>query len=378
VERSTAFFSTHPRPRGAVWKGAFLGLLTAALVVFSLDAAVFRTGWYSLAVEPKSFAGDFEMAVRNERSRQRGAVPQVLFAGDSRSVAFRPRLALEFADGRLAFGNAAVRGSNPRNWYYLFRDLDPSASRYAAIVIGIEQFEDEDGLEDLGDRLLDLHMTAGSLGLRDLLDFPFTFRSAATGREAFLGCLLKGSAYKLDFQEFLAHPTHRLLQAAYYREWSARKDWDSTGAAGDLSGLEVDWSTRTLKLPPSADADTRSILRMRVETPAYPQTGLRAAFRRQWFARIAAHYRGSPTRLIFLRVPASPIPRPASLAPRALPSVLRELASQPNIVLAEDARAEALERPEYFCDHSHLNAVGATRITRLAVERVLVALGLHR
>jgi hypothetical protein len=378
MQRPTAFFSTHPVPPCGIWKGALLGLLTAALVVFSLDAAVFRTGWYSLAVEPDSFTGDFELALRKERLRQRGAAPQILFAGDSRSIALRPRLATEFAGGRLGFGNAAVRGSSPRNWYYLLRDLDPSASRYTAIVIGIDQFEDEDGFEDFGDRLLDLNMTAGSLGLRDLFDFPFTFRSTANRREAFLGCLFKGSAYKRDFQEFLAHPTHRLVQAAYYREWSARKDWDVTGVAGNLSGLEVDWPSRSLKLPPSADSDTRSILRMRVETPSYPQTGLRAAFRRQWFARIAERYRGSPTRLVFLRVPASPIPRPASLAPQALPSALRELASQPNIVLAEDPGAEALERPEFFYDHSHLNAAGATRLTRIAVERVQLSLGLHR
>lgn len=360
-----------PRARRAV-----LGLLAACCALFILDAAVFRTGVYYCVLEPASFAGEFERSLREERARPLDSRRQVLMVGDSRAQAFRPRIAAQLTGGReFAFGNAAVRGSSPRGWYYLLRDLDPHSARYTAILIGLDSFDDEDGWEDHADRLLDLQMAVGSLGLRDLIDFPFSFPSAYNQRQAFLGCLLKGSAYKKDFQEFLAHPTHRWLEAAYYRAWSVSKNWETVGSDQSLAGLQVDWATRKLTLPESTDAYTRMSLKRDVENPSYPQIGREAAFRRLWLGRLADHYRASHTLLIFLRLPRSPIPRPPSLAPSNLPSVLRELAgSRPNILLADEHAFESLEKPEFFLDWAHANAAGARGITRIAVAEMRSAL----
>ena len=44
------------------------------------------------------------------------------------------------------FRHAGVAGSDVRTWYYMLRDLDPTARRYRAIVFGVDDYEDEDGV----------------------------------------------------------------------------------------------------------------------------------------------------------------------------------------------------------------------------------------
>lgn len=357
------------------WPEALARLAAACCVVFALDAAVFRTGWYQHVLEPQSFAGTFARAVRNERQRPVDGRKEILVAGDSRSLAIRPRIAEELTGRReFAFATVAVPGSSPRGWYYLLRDVDPEARRYTAILFGVEDYDDEDSAEEPAERLLDLQMAVGSLRLTDLFDFPFTFRGAQNERQAFLGCLLKGFAYKKDLQGFLAHPKHRWNDAAIYRERSVREDWNATGPISNLAGLKVDWAARKLTFPPGVDPLTRELLQRQVDHPSYPQTGLNAQFRRQWLTRIADRYRNSPTVLLFLRLPRSPIPRPEALAPNTQRGVLRELAQRRNVMLADERVFESLESPELFHDQFHLNAEGWTRATRIAVEQLRLAL----
>ena len=46
------------------------------------------------------------------------------------------------------FRSAGAAGTDPRSWYYMLRDLDPTASRYRAVVFGVDDFDDEDEGED--------------------------------------------------------------------------------------------------------------------------------------------------------------------------------------------------------------------------------------
>ena len=38
-----------------------------------------------------------------------------------------------------------MAGTDVRAWYYMLRDLDPTARRYRAIVLGVDDYDDEDG-----------------------------------------------------------------------------------------------------------------------------------------------------------------------------------------------------------------------------------------
>jgi hypothetical protein len=369
-------FATEEKNCGTIvrwprWRRGAIGLALAGCVLFLADAAVFRSGLYFRIVEPDSAPGSFEREIRVERARRRDGRKRILIVGDSRSLAIRPHLAEEWSkQWGTAFGNAAVRGSTPRGWYYLLRELDPTANRYDAVVFGVADFDDNND-DAHWESTEEVEMPASSLHLADLFDYPWTFQEPGYRRDAFLECLLKGSAYKRDFQELLSHPMARAKKAAQSRRDYAWWVWTYVGVDWSLAGLEVDWGARKVKFPESVDATSRRVLREKVENPVGPDDGWKAAMRREWLGRIARHYRGSHTRLVFARLPSSPIPLPAERRPVPIRGMLRDLAAQqPNVLFLDEHLFDHLERPENFYDFTHLNAVGATAATKILVDQL--------
>jgi hypothetical protein len=357
------------------WRRGATGLALAGCMLFLTDAAVFRSGLYFQIVEPASGPGSFERELRLERARPRDGRKQILIIGDSRSLAIRPRIAEESSKSwGMAFANVSVRGSTPREWYYFLRELDPSANRYHAVVFGVDDFDDNnDHLR--GESTEEVEMPVSSLHLADVFDYPWTFQEPRYRRDAFLECVLKGSAYKRDFQELLSHPLVRLKRAAESRASYQSWNWEYVGDDPSMAGLEVDWGTRQVKFPERTDAVSRQILRARVENPVGPDDGWKAAMRREWLGRIGRHYRNSHTLLVFARLPSWPIPLPPERRPVPIKGMLRDLAAQqPNVVLLDEHLFDHLERPEYFYDSIHLNAVGATAATKILAEQLHVIL----
>ena len=93
-----------------------------------------------------------------------------------------------------------------------------------------------------------------------------------------------------------------------------------------------------------------------------------------WLGKIYEHYRGSPTRLIFLRLPRGGFVRPDQ--PRYNPhSSVRELAAQPNVTLIDEHFFDSLEKPELFRDEMHLNGPGMDRFSLMITQEVSRILG---
>ena len=351
-------------------KTAF-ALLIAAAAVFLGDAIVFRSGWYFRIAEPDTAQGMFERELRTERQRARDTRKQILVVGDSRAQAIRPRLAEEAArPWSLAFANVAVLGSTPRAWYYLLRELDPNANQYDALILGVDDYDDNNDYSR-GESTAEVEMAAPALRLADLFTYPWSFSDPGYRRDAFLECFLKGSAYKRDLQELISHPrtrtkkTHdsRADYAQFMRQW--------IGAGWSMAGLEVDWHAHKLKFPDAADASTRDNLQQIVDHPNQKDNGWKAELRREWIGRIANHYRNSRTLLIFARLPHTPIPIPPELRAPPMRGMLRDLAiTQSNVVLLDEHLFDHLERPEYFRDYTHTNAIGSTEVTRIIVEQL--------
>ncbi|HEV2688779.1 MAG TPA: hypothetical protein VGV35_09500 [Bryobacteraceae bacterium] len=375
----TAFVTEEKKSRpkrGPIWRWAVLDLLLAGGMLFLADAAVFRSGLYFQIAEPDSAAAAFEREMRLERARERDHRKQILIVGDSRSQAIRPRLAEEGSKQfGTVFANVNVQGSTPRAWYYLLRALDPDANRYNVLVFGVDNYDDNDD-NARSESTQEVEMPVSSLHLRDLFDYPWTFRGPGYRRDAFLEIVIEGSAYKRDLQELLLHPVERARKTAQSHESYGPYMWDYVGSERSLAGLEVDWAAGKLKFPESADAATRDILQVWVDNPAYPDTGSKAALRREWLGRIARHYRGSHTLLVFVRLPTTPIPLPADRQPAPIRGMLRDLAAQQsNVLLLDEHLCDGLERPEYFYDYMHLNAVGATEVTKILVDQLRMILG---
>ena len=102
-----------------------------------LDGLLFRTPFYPSILEPDSSTGVFELTLwREQQAQTRNGDNMVVTLGDSR-FAYSPRLANELtAKTGYVFRHAGVAGTDVRSWYYMLRDLDPTARRIAPLCSG--------------------------------------------------------------------------------------------------------------------------------------------------------------------------------------------------------------------------------------------------
>ena len=100
-------------------------------------------------VEPDSSTGRFELVLRREQLAPARYGPNlILTIGDSR-FAYYPRESNRLkAETGFSFRHAGVAGTDVRAGYYMVRDLDPTRRRYRAVVIGVDDYDDEDGAYD--------------------------------------------------------------------------------------------------------------------------------------------------------------------------------------------------------------------------------------
>jgi len=333
---------------------------------------VFHTGFYTWILDPSSSTGTLENLIRNEKNRVVHDRNQVLAVGDSR-MGILPRLSNEHKVG-YSFASIAIGGSTLRCWYYFLRDTDPTARRYAAVVVPSYDYDLRDLPGTMTDRLLDVNFVVGHLRLSDLGEFSGSFRHPLHRWLAFRDALLKGLVYKRDFQEFLLHPLVRLENVRSVRRGSAEWYYNFVPENHSLAGLRVDWPAKKIHYPNGLTDAQRDLIAGVLLGPQVPQTGESAAYHRYWFGRILDHYRGSGTKLIFLRLPRAPV-LPPDLPPSVPSSPLRALASQPGVVLLDEHYFDVLERPELFGDPLHLNGEGILRFSRMLAEEVRRILG---
>jgi len=354
---------------------AILPRFAACLLGFvCIEAAVFHSGFYASILEPASSAGTLETLIRNERNRAVDDRNQVLAVGDSR-MGMLPRMANQAQVG-YTFASIALGGTTPRCWYYMLRDTDPSARRYRAVVLTVDDYELRDLSEDIRNRISDLHYLIARLRLSDLAEFSGSYPRPADRWTAARGILLKGLVCQRDFQEFLLHPAARLAMVKLYRAGSAGWFYDFQPDSHSLAGLEVDWGAKKIQYPPGLTETERRFVADVLLRPEPPQTGWYRAYLRHWFGRIVEHYRGSGTKVIVLRLPRAPVlppGQPVPAPPRENP--LRALAAAPGVVLLDEHRFDELERPELFGDPLHLNAEGIRRFSRILAEEARRILG---
>ena len=344
-------------------------IILALAGLLALDTLLFRTALYTSILEPDSSTGTFELILRREQIAQPWYGRNlVVTLGDSR-FAYYPRVANEQkATTGFAFRHAGVAGTDARAWYYMLRDLDPTRQAYRAIVIGVDDYDDEDGAYDIGDDLATLHYVAARLRFNDVIPFALSFGDSQARWEAFRGSLLKGTVFQRDILAFLTHPAKRLadvkLTNGGYEEWT----YGFVDTDRNVVGLKIDWTNFTATVPPGNDALRDQLDRFVLYRP-YPQTGKRAAFRRKWFGQLLDRYRGTPTKAVFVRLPRGPIPRPDNLV-RKKSSSIREFAARPGVLLLDEHAFDSLETPELFKDAFHLNNQGCARLSVLMAQEV--------
>ena len=362
-----------PKPRGRWRAVAALGLGLLLLAVF--DAAVFRSGLYSIVVEPDSTTGIFELTLRRELLAQQSSGDNlVVTLGDSR-FAYLPRQTNEFTPRTgWTFRHAGIPGTDARTWFYMLRDLDPTRRRYKAILIGVNDYDDEDFGYVQSEDVAPMHYFVGHLRLSDLYAYPSTLSVPSLRWQAVRGILFPGLIYQPDIQALLSHPVKRFTDVAMYRKDWGNWTWDYEPETDTMEGLEVDWVKWTFHLPPTAKPVQHETVHDVLMRPVVPQVGTIAGFRRLWLGRIFELYRGSPTRILFVRLPRGPIPRPDNLVVKRSATIRDWARSGMASLLAEDA-CNPLEHPELFKDAMHLNREGSRRFAAILADEVTRVLG---
>jgi hypothetical protein len=344
-------------------------ILLALAIAFAGDALLFRTGWYAQLLEPDSSTANVERMIAAERAKL--ALParyHVASVGDSR-MGFLVRYGNERSGGAAGFrfGSLSLGGSLPRCWPYLLRAVDPDADRYSAIVIPLNDYDDEESDEFLTERLSDLHYLSAQLRLSDLVEFPASHMQWPSRWHAFRAILFKGFAYQNDLRAFLEQPRARLAKVRLFRGW---EQWvyDYRGETRSLAGMEIDPLTRTARYPAGTPEDVSDLIDRVLKADPIPYNGLMTAYRRQWLGKIVNRYRGSRTQLIFIRLPRVPIPLP--VRPVNPHSAVRQFAREPHVTIVDEAFFDSLSKPELFMDLWHLNRAGSERFSIMLSDEV--------
>jgi hypothetical protein len=349
-------------------------LLITLFGFLTIEAILFRSGIYSIFLNPQSAAGVLETILRNEEVRKVQDRRQVLTIGDSR-MGFLPRYAnqIERSLG-YTFATVAMGGTTTRCWPYMLRDVDPTARRYAAIIIPVEDYNDPEQWESLANRPIDVNFLIARLRWNDLVEFAGSHETWDVRWKVALGMILKGSALKRDFQDFLHGPRERVFAALQSRRESHGWFYDYVGTKDDLTAYQMDWVNKKVIGPADAPEGMKSFLRTKFLDPRPPERGKFEAYQKHWLGKIYEHYRGSGTKLIIVRLPRGPFVRPDQ-SPYNPHSAVRELAKMPEVILDDEHDFDFLEKPEYFWEPPHLNGLGSREFSLRLARRVRELLG---
>jgi len=336
------------------------------LLFVGTDSLLFRTGWYFDYIEPDSSAGQLESHL-HWLQQNAASEREVLVVGDSHiAEGFSVPIATEATNTHFRFWNFGIAGSTPRVWFYGIRDSDPNRNRFAAIVIALDQYADDD-FDNWADREIDLNFVIARLSPLDCFEFSRSFNMAAYQEWAFVGCLLRGVTLRNDIKAFLHGITRRRETHKDWFENGLKHTTDYAGNPESLAGMSVDFATRTIRFPADVKESQRASVTAALFGQPAPQTGATTRYRNQWLGNILDLYRNSATRIIFVQLPRTPVHLPSSEVPtRFLDSALR----RPRVSAMAANSFEDLETPELFADVQHLNRRGRPEFSRRIAQFV--------
>jgi alginate O-acetyltransferase complex protein AlgI len=332
--------------------------LYAAALLAAVNLLLFAAPIYRLALDPISSTGSFEAARRAMTQFRANPGSDVLVVGDSRIYSgLDPAVAALASGGKLRFVDASVPGTTPRVWYYFLKAIDPSARRFRAIVIPIDADGDNDGAIgsiDGNERQQDLHYLVFALTPAEIPGLAVSFSGMRMQFSTAVDLLLRGPVLRDDVQAFAANPRERLeaiersAPAAFAPlTWHPRSE--------TLRGMHVDFSANRISYPPGVSADERSAMTVQVLRVAHPSQSY-ALYRRDWLYPIVRRYTAAGTPVFLVRIPTRPAHRDRS---DPISGSLLALAQSGAAYVLPTKPYLALERPELFADHDHLNRAGS-------------------
>jgi len=344
-------------------------LLLGVASFVCLDGVIFHTGLYVSILAPDSYAGRLAVITRAEKQRAPSGLKEVLVLGDSRMA---EGFSTAVADGLASaagfkFVTLAEPASTANTWYYMLREVDPTAQRYWAIVVpyGI-------GYEPTSAESLRISMAAPLLRYGDCFTFASAFQQWSGRFRAVTACILRGSAYQSDVADFLEHPIAR-IQSVQRESAVVHARAVYKGRDYDIVGTSYDATTGQMTFPSRLTEAQREAIRKSLLQPSQSEMQYSLRLQREWIPRILNRYSKSATAIVLTPIPRGPFAElPAfSLAQRApFPEVTR----QRTVFSLPEQTFDFLEKPDYYFDAFHLNAKGRQRFTERLVNDLVARL----
>src|SRR5436309_12044079 len=338
-------------------------LLIGVAVFTCLDGVIFHTGLYASILAPASYAGRMATLTRAEKQRFSSGLKEVLVVGDSRiaegfSAAAADKLGSEAGFKFLSVAEAA---SSIDIWYYALREVDPAAHRYTAIVLPMVMPTSKPALR--------ISMAAPVLRYRDCFEFASGFERWPDRFRAFIGSILRGSAYQADIASLLEHPFERVRNVRLRENKRAAYE----GRDDDIVGTSYNPKTGQVTFPPRLTEFQRDTIRYSLRPPSESETRTQhlAKLQRHWIQRILQRYSASQTAIILMPAPRGPFGGFSKLS-MAYRTFFGTIAmNDKSVLMLPEHMFDFLEAPEYYFDGLHLNSKGRQKFTaRLVAELV--------
>src|SRR3954454_2723878 len=245
----------------------------------------------------------------------------------------------------------------------MVREVDPTTRRYAAVLVpyGI-------GYEPNSADPLRISMTAPLLRYVDCFHFASGFQRWSGRFRAFIACILRGSAYRDDVADLLAHPVARMRSIRQADKMHSGREYK--GRDYDLVGTSYDAATGQVTFAPKLTEAQRLAFRKSLIQPSQSDTEYSLKLQRDWIPRIMDRYYHSPTAIVLTPLPRGPYLQLGGFSGGRESVLPSSVIHRTNFALPEHT-FDFLEQPENYFDAFHLNAKGREKFTETLVSEVL-------
>ncbi len=322
-----------------------------------IEAGVFRSGLFLQFTEPASYCGQVVAMLRNAKAFEQdsGTARRVLVLGDSRmGEGFSAKLCDELGQSDPRWFNASVPGSTPRVWSYMLDRLLRQGNRFDLVVLPLQSLTGRTSEFFMADRRLDGQFMPPILPLSCVREFSNSFNSKGLQREMLLRGFLRSYALQSDLLRLIEHPVRRKRDVDRMRK-AYKSHYNYQGREESLAGKVGVVEGKVVFSPQIPETD-HSLYTVMPDAPSAESLVKQPHYQRQWIGRIEKSCQTAGAKLVVLLAPRGPLGEIYDSEEGV--DARDRLELSPKTVVLPAATFTALERPECYFDHLHMNALG--------------------